>query len=130
MWCYGRLSFSLCSGRIFYLDFGITFKQVNGIYEDIDVLLTDKRKVEIIQKIQRENNDTCQVIYFGDGLTDKFAFEYVHSIGGKNVFISSNEKSKENYKKINVNGIIDEYFYADFGINSKINNYIQTQISL
>jgi len=46
-----------------------------------------------IQKIQGENNGTNKVIYFGDGLTDRYAFEYVHSIGGKNVFIISNNKS-------------------------------------
>ena len=108
--------------------YGVTFKQENGIYGDVDVLLTDEKKVEIIQKIQGENNETSKVIYFGDGLTDKYAFEYVHSIGGKNVFIAVNEKSMDNYQKLNVNGIIDECFNADFGIDSKISKYVQKQI--
>ena len=63
-------------------------------------------------------------------MTDKYAFEYVHSIGGKNVFIAVNEKSMDNYRKLNVNGIIDECFDADFGIDSKISEYVQKQISL
>ena len=108
--------------------YGVTFKQENGTYGDVDVLLTDEKKVEIIQKIQGENNETNKVIYFGDGLTDKYAFEYVHSIGGKNVFIAVNEKSMDNYQKLNVNGIIDECFNADFGIDSKISKYVQKQI--
>lgn len=34
-----------------------------------------------------------------------------------------------NYQKLNVNGIIDECFEADFGINSRVSKYIQRQIS-
>ena len=47
---------------------------------------------------------------------------------GKNVFIAVNEKSMDNYQKLNVNGIIDECFNADFGIDSKISKYVQKQI--
>lgn len=110
--------------------YGVTFKQENGIYGDGDILLTDKKKVEIIKKVQNENNGTNEVIYFGDGLTDSFAFEYVHSIKGKNVFIASNKQSMINYQQLNANGIIDECFDANFGIDSKISEYIQKQISL
>ncbi len=110
--------------------YGVTFKQENGIYGNIDILLTDEKKVEIIQKIQSENNETDKVIYFGDGLTDRYAFEYVHNIGGKNVFIASNKKSKSDYQKLNVNGIIDECFDPDFGVDSKIAKYVRRQIGL
>lgn len=109
--------------------YGVTFRQENGIYGNIDILLTDEKKVEIIQKVRSENNENDKVIYFGDGLTDRYAFEYVHSIGGKNVFIISNEKSMDNYQKLNTNGIIDECFDADFGIDSKIGEYVKRQIS-
>lgn len=108
--------------------YGVTFKQENGVYEDVDILLTDKKKVEIIKKVQNENNGTNEIIYFGDGLTDSFAFEYVHSIKGKNVFIASNKQSMINYQKLNANGIIDECFEADFGLDSKISKYVQKQI--
>ena len=66
----------------------------------------------------------------GDGLTDKFAFEYVHNIGGKSIFIVSDENSKINYEKLNTLGIIDECFDADYGANSKLNRYIKNQISI
>lgn len=108
--------------------YGVTLKKENEMLRDVDFLLTDEKKVEVIRKIQNENNGTQEIVYFGDGLTDKFAFEYIHSIGGKNIFISSNEKSKENYKKLNINQIIDECFDSDFSIDSKISKYIESRI--
>lgn len=113
-----------------YLDgiYGVTFEQKNEILGNIKFLMTDKKKVDIIKKIRSENNETNQIIYFGDGLTDQYAFEYVHSIGGKNVFIAANEQSMLIYNKLNTNGIIDECFNASFENNSEVSNYIQQQI--
>lgn len=108
--------------------YGVTFKQENGKWGDIDFLLTDKEKVNVIKNVQNENKGTNDIIYFGDGLTDNFAFEYVHSIGGKNVFVKTNEQSEITYQKLNVNGIIDECFDADFRIHSDIDKYICKQI--
>lgn len=108
--------------------YGVTFTEENGIYKKVDVLLTDKKKVDIIKQIQNENNEDKNIIYFGDGLTDKYAFEYVHSIGGSNIFIASNENSKENYETLNANKIIDKYFAPDFSPEGKISKYIQAQI--
>lgn len=108
--------------------YGGTFNEENGIYKDIDILLTDKKKVDVIKQVQKDNNETNNIIYFGDGLTDSFAFEYVHSIGGKNVFIATKNESMETYKKLNVKGIIDKCFEPDFSMDSKLSKYIQTQI--
>lgn len=110
--------------------YGVTFKEENGIFKEVNVLLSDKKKVDIIKEIQKQNRETKEVIYFGDGLTDKCAFEYVHSIGGKNVFIASNERSYTNYQKINENGIINNYFDADFREKSAISKFVQSQIQL
>lgn len=110
--------------------YGVTFKEENGIFKEVDVLLSDKKKIDIIKEIKSNNADTKQIIYFGDGLTDKCAFEYVNSIGGENVFIASNEHSQINYQKLNENGIINHYFKADFRSNSAISNYMQSQIEL
>ena len=108
--------------------YGVTFKYQEDSSVDVEFLLTDEKKVDIIKKIQNENNVTNDIIYFGDGLTDKFAFDYVHSIGGKTIFIASNEKSIVNYKKLNTNKIIDECFESDFSAYSKICKYIEAQI--
>lgn len=108
--------------------YGVTFKYQEDSSVDVEFLLTDEKKVDIIKKIQNENNVTNDIIYFGDGLTDKFAFDYVHSIGGKTIFIASNEKSIVNYQKLNTNKIIDECFESDFSAYSKICKYIEAQI--
>ena len=100
----------------------MTFKD-----QSIDYLLTDERKIDVIKKIQQENN-TTDIIYFGDGLTDKYAFEYVKSIGGKNVFIISNEQAKQTYQIINTNGLIDECFEADYSLNASISKFIQNHL--
>ena len=108
--------------------FGVTFKQENGIIKDIDVLLSAEKKVDVIKKVQKENDYTKQIIYLGDGLTDRFAFEYVHSIGGKNIFVIANEEAKEVYQELNAKGIIDRCFNADYGINAPISQYIKSKM--
>ena len=108
--------------------YGVTFNEENGIYKDIDILLTDKKKVDVIKQVQKDNKETNNIIYFVDGLTDSLAFEYVHSIGGKNVFIATKNESMETYKKLNVKGIIDKCFEPDFSMDSELSKYIQTQI--
>ena len=109
--------------------YGVTFKKENGIYTDLDVLLDDTKKVEIIQKLIIENNNDKEIVYFGDGLTDKKAFEYVHSIGGKNIFIKIDENSILKYNTLNEKNIIDKFFEPDYSKNSKIRNYIENIIN-
>lgn len=43
------------------------------------------------------------------------------------MFILVNDKSLQNYKVLNKNGIIDECFEADFSNNSKISEFIKIQ---
>lgn len=109
--------------------YGVTFKEDNGIYTDLDVLLDDTKKVEVIKKLIIENNNDKEIIYFGDGLTDKKAFEYVHSIGGKNIFIKIDENSILKYNKLNEKNIINKCFEPDYSENSKIRNYIKNEIN-
>ena len=108
--------------------YGVTFNEENGIYKNIDKLVTDEKKVDAIKDIQLHNEGTNKIIYFGDGLTDELAFQYVHKIGGKNVFIATKNESMETYKKLNVKGIIDKCFEPDFSMDSELSKYIQTQI--
>lgn len=108
--------------------FGVTFKYENGKYTEIDTLMSDKKKVDIIKNIQTKNPKETDFMYFGDGLTDKYAFEYMHNIGGTSVFIASNESSETNYKQLNTNGIIDKYFTADFTLNSELSRFMKSQI--
>lgn len=107
--------------------FGVTFTQANGIFQQVDFLLSDKKKVDVIEAVRKGCKRYEQVLYFGDGLTDQFAFEHVHKIGGKSIFVASSERAEENYRKLNANGVIDEYFDADFSEGSRISSYIQRQ---
>lgn len=110
--------------------YGVTFKQEDGIFQGIDFMLSDEKKVDIIKKIQSENKGTREITYFGDGLTDQLAFEYVHSIGGQNAFIASGERAQINYAKINANGIMNYYFEPDFGVDSEISQYMKKQVEI
>lgn len=106
-----------------YLDgiYGTEFKDENhdGV---LDKILTDDDKAVIIKDILRSLNDgNEEVLYLGDGLTDKEAFSYVHSIGGKAVFIGT---KNDTYEVLNNYGVLDEVFERDFSENSELYNYI------
>jgi phosphoserine phosphatase len=111
-----------------YLDgvFGTTFKFENGQYTEIETLMTSEYKVDIIRKIQDSNKlQGHDIVYFGDGLTDRNAFEYVHSVGGKTIFVCDNIKEDKGFNELKKLGIIDEYFERDFSKESDIYNYIK-----
>lgn len=107
--------------------YGVTYKQEDGMLQEIDFLLTDKKKVDVIKEIQKANRGTKEVVYFGDGLTDKFAFEYVHSIGGTTIFVApeGSEHSQESYRELNKNGAIDHCLDADFRKGSEIFRFMR-----
>lgn len=81
--------------------YGSTYNKNGEVFEKINFLLNDTKKVDIIKSIQEENGGTNDVIYFGDGLTDGCAFEYVHNIGGKSIFVLSNKSSVQSYEELN-----------------------------
>lgn len=58
-------------------------------------------------------------------MTDAAAFEYVHSINGKSIFIMTNNDGVENFKKLKKQGIIDEGFDADFSEGSDLDNFLK-----
>lgn len=106
-----------------YVDgiFGTEFKDENedGI---LDKILTDADKVEVIKNVLAYM-DGETVLYLGDGLTDKDAFSYVHSIGGKALFIGDKE---DVFEVLNNYNIIDETFPRDYTDDSKISEYVST----
>lgn len=107
--------------------YGVTFKRDGEKLTEIDFLVTDKKKVDIIKEIAQENSNK-NIVYLGDGLTDADAFEYVHSISGKSIFIMANNDAIENYKKLKKQGIIDEGFDADFSEGSDLDNFLKVLI--
>ncbi len=106
--------------------FGTTFTIKDGLYNKVNTLMNEEYKVEAIKKIEEINKvSTKEIIYFGDGLTDKDAFKYVYNNGGKTVFVSKNKKEDEIYKKFNREGIISECFDIDFSSSSELYKYIE-----
>lgn len=89
----------------------------------LDKILTDEDKVTCLKKIcEKENIPYDKVIYMGDGLTDKDAFEFVHKNGGKAIFIG---EKNDAYETLNLYNIIDEVFRRDFSLDADLFAYIE-----
>lgn len=110
-----------------YVDgiYGTTFNNnSNGEYTTINRLMTDQYKVNAIKSIVQKENDN-NIIYFGDGLTDEFAFQYVKEIGGTTVFVASDMDNNANLNNLTKKNLIDKVFETDFSINSNIYKFIE-----
>ncbi len=104
--------------------YGTTFNNNDGEYTTINRLMTDQYKVNAIKSIIQKENDT-NIIYFGDGLTDEFAFQYVKKIGGITVFVTSDIDNNTNLNSLTKRNLIDKIFIPDFSINSDIYEFIE-----
>ena len=95
--------------------YATTFKYDDNIVTDIDYLLTDVEKVNVIKEILSLNNlDNCNdVIYIGDGLTDYPAMEYVTKNGGHAIYIYYDEFDK-NLEIMKDKGIVSIFSDADY----------------
>ncbi len=92
----------------------------------LDYLMTDEKKVEAIEKISKDfGYDFKNMIYIGDGLTDKYAFEYIHNHGGTAIYIG--ERNDEAGKLIEL-GIIDECFDRNFEAGSGLAQYMESRL--
>lgn len=107
--------------------YGVTYHREGDIFTTVDRLVTDEEKPKIIEKII-ENNKNKKVIYVGDGLTDKYAFEFVHSLGGICIYVGTTEKDFEGYKSLKENGIVDKYFSRNFSEESDFKNFIKKEM--
>lgn len=91
-------------------------------------LMSDEDKIDAIKDIVLKNNSKLtNVIYFGDGLTDEYAFRYVHENGGKSIYLYDDENS-ETLKKLEALGIIDFTFSKDYSIESDIWKYVSSRL--
>ena len=86
-------------------------------------------KPEIIKKILRDSNSK-NVIYIGDGMTDRYAFEYVHTIGGTSLYVGSTDKDLDNFSKLKEEGIVDNYFERDYSKDSELRTYIMKKAGI
>ena len=109
--------------------YGTTFIEEAGKYSKLDRLVTDQRKVSIIEEIKNQEQVSYNnIVYFGDGLTDKDAFEFVHSNGGISVFVGEGGKENNNYICLSALGIIDECFKPDFSVDTGLYQFVDSKI--
>lgn len=106
--------------------YGTTYHKEKDIFTKVNRIITDEEKPNVIDMIVLENPGK-KVIYVGDGLTDKSAFQAVHNLGGKCIFVGSEEQDYENYKKLKAMGIVDEYFLRDFTNGSPFRKFIEKE---
>ena len=90
----------------------------------IDKILTDEDKVTCIKQIcAKENVSYSDVIYIGDGLTDKDAFAFIHQNGGKAIFVGDQNAE---FEALNAYNVIDKVFARDFSLDAALFAYIES----
>jgi len=98
--------------------YATTFKyDENDIIIDIDYLMTDEKKVDVIKEIVKDRSYK-DVIYIGDGLTDLKAMDYVKKNGGISIYLI------ENNNDIKDNNSVSYYFLKDYSKNSNLRKFI------
>ncbi len=110
---------------------GTTFNyNAKGEAVGIDTLVYDAKKILAIKGILIANGieptDTSDVVYFGDGLTDLLAMEYVKNHGGKVVFIE-NSNNDDFRKYVAFRGIADISTGGDFTESGDISKFLNGQ---
>lgn len=109
-----------------------------GMIVGIDQVMTDDRKLlaicDILEKNNRQKNDCRNVYYIGDGYSDAAAMRFVHSNGGKAIFVHQPNKddkfydyNNRIYEKLNVDGIVDFCCLADYTKGSELEDILQRQ---
>lgn len=109
-----------------------------GMIVGIDQVMTDDRKLlaicDILEKNNRQKNDCRNVYYIGDGYSDAAAMRFVHSNGGKSIFVHQPNKddkfygyNNRIYEKLNVDGMVDFCCLADYTKGSELEDILQRQ---
>lgn len=105
--------------------YATTFKYENEVAVGTDFLMSDKRKVDIIKEIMKDNGlvDCRNIIYVGDGLTDLYAMEYVSKNGGTAVFVYLDPNNKE-LLLAKEKEFVSLFTLADYSKDSELYNYM------
>lgn len=106
--------------------YGVIYHKQGDIFTAIDRLVSDEEKPNIIKMIVKGNKNK-KLIYVGDGLTDKYAFKFVHSLDGICIYVGSTKQDFENYKSLKEEKIVDEYFIRDFSDESDFKKFIKSK---
>lgn len=105
--------------------YGTTFKYDNDSIIGIEEISSSTKKVDHIKSINIDNGrsplDCTNLIYFGDGMTDYDAFEFVKNHNGISILVYP-DKEIVNDK---LNSVINASFKADYTLDSPLINYIR-----
>lgn len=107
--------------------YGVTYHRDNDKFTSLDRLITDEDKPKIIQSIVSDNSPR-KVVYVGDGPTDKYAFQFVHSIGGVCIYVGSTKKDFHIFESLKSEGIVDEYFIRDYSDGNELRKYLKNLV--
>ena len=93
----------------------------------VDNLMSDRNKViaikDILHSMGSQEDDCRNVVYIGDGFTDRYAMEYVKRNGGTSIFVYKEENSE--LKKLEAENIVSFSTFADYSDNSELRNYVK-----
>jgi len=86
--------------------------------------LTYSMKIDAIKEINDSNgkahDDCTNTVYIGDGLTDRYAMEFVHENGGKTIFVHQPGASMDVYNQLNQINIVDYCFEANYNTDKDV----------
>lgn len=102
--------------------FGTTCLTKDNIIVGLQELMTDQKKVDKISLIA--NNSYNNLIYVGDGLTDKYAFKHVLENGGDAILVCQDDKDDSIYNNLISEGINVKKFIADYRKGSELYKYL------
>ena len=135
----GIHNYLLSSGLKVYLDKTNIVKYFDKIYATtftynsegevigVDNLMSDRNKVtaikDILYSMGRQEDDCRNVVYIGDGFTDRYAMEYVKRNGGTSIFVYKEDNAE--LKKLEAEDIVSFSTFADYSDNSELRNYVK-----
>jgi phosphoserine phosphatase len=106
--------------------YGINVLSDENKFEIIN-FMKEQDKVKAIDEIVRINN--CQlsdVVYFGDGLTDRCAFSHVHNNGGISVLVKA--QNSDLFNDLAKESFIDFAFLPDYSQGSDIDRFVERRV--
>lgn len=90
-------------------------------------LMSDRNKVtaikDILYSMGRQEDDCQNVVYIGDGFTDRYAMEYVKRNGGTSIFVYKEDNAE--LKKLEAEDVVSFSTFADYSDNSELRNYVK-----
>lgn len=105
---------------------GSTFCQEKGKEDKILLSMEKETKNKFIRQIVNEQGEGKSIVYIGDGLTDKPAFQEMKKWGGTSIYVYHTKEDKINAEKLKKQKLIDYAFWADFTQGAELERWINS----